>query len=76
MKKDYKRLSKENLRNFPIRDIVEGWCFRVDEISQGYFRVTGIDALGRIVSRDGIDPDELIIKCKNDISSITSIDTY
>lgn len=67
MKKSVTRRSKEDLRNYPIADIVEGWFFRIDELSQGYYRVEGIDQWGHTISRDGIDPDQLLSACKADI---------
>jgi len=47
----------------PLQDLVEGWEFHINEISQGYYRVEGISKTGRIVSRDGIDPNELVKEC-------------
>lgn len=70
MRKLVQKLNDDELRNYPLKGIVDDWFFRVDEISQGYFRVEGIDRFGRIVSRDGIDPDELIMGCKEDIQRL------
>jgi hypothetical protein len=57
----------ENLSQYPITDILEGWFFRVNEISQGYYRVEGIDRFGHSISRDGIEPDQLFTAIKADI---------
>jgi len=67
MKKPVSRHTIEELRNFPITNIVNGWYFRIDEISQGYYRVEGVDQWGHSISRDGVDPDHLLSLCKNDI---------
>jgi hypothetical protein len=67
MKKSVIRLTDTELKAYPIKDLIDGWYFRVDEISQGYYRVTGIDQWGRSVSRDGKDPDELLLLGKKDI---------
>jgi hypothetical protein len=69
-KKPVGKLSDSVLSLYPIKDIIRGWHFCVDEISAGYYRVTGIDEWGRTVSRDGIDPEELLITCKKDIIEI------
>ena len=45
---------------YPLQKLVDGWEFHITEISQGYYRVEGINKTGTIVSRDGIDPDELV----------------
>lgn len=70
MKKPVQRRSNNELRDYPITNIVEGWFFRVDEISQGYYRVEGIDRCGHSVSRDGIDPDQLLNALKDDIRNM------
>jgi hypothetical protein len=57
----------EDLRGYPINDILEGWFFRVKEISQGYYRVEGKDRSGHSVARDGIDPIQLLRELQNDI---------
>lgn len=67
MKKPIHRRNDEELRRYPITNVLEGWFFRVDEISQGYYRVEGIDRWGHSVSRDGIDPDQLLNALKADI---------
>ena len=72
MKKYIQRLSNEELKKYPLDNLIKGWFFKVDEISQGYYRVEGIDQWGRSVSRDGIDPDKLIDECKKDILEMLS----
>jgi len=71
MKKKMRKLTETELKQYPLADIVEGWHFRVDEISVGYYRVSGIDKWGRSVSRDGIDPDALLLECKIDIEILS-----
>jgi hypothetical protein len=67
MKKFDRKKVDEELRGYPINDILEGWFFRVKEISQGYYRVEGKDRLGHSVARDGIDPIQLLSELQNDI---------
>ena len=70
MKKPIQRRSDDELINYPITNIGKGWFFRVDEISQGYYRVEGVDRYGRVVSKDGIDPELLLEECKKYIEEI------
>ncbi len=72
MKKLVGRQTDDDFTAYPIKNIVEGWFFRIDEISNGYFRVEGVDRWGHSVSRDGIDPDELFKACQNDIKEMFS----
>ena len=67
MKRPIAHRTNEEIRNYPIDNIIEGWFFRIDELSQGYYRVEGVDQLGHNISRDGIDPDQLLSVCKADI---------
>ena len=64
-------MTDEELIVYTIRDLVEGWFFRVDEISQGFYQVEGIDRLGRKVSRMGVNPEQLLGICKTDIEKMS-----
>lgn len=70
MGKRVRKLTDEELIGYPIRDLVDGWFLRVDEVSQGFYKVEGIDRWGRQVSRMGIDPDQLLSLCKSDIEEM------
>jgi hypothetical protein len=70
MKKRVLKVTDDELIGYPIRDLVEGWFFRVDEVSLGFYRVEGIESWGRKVSRMGIDPEQLLRQCKNDIDEM------
>ena len=67
MNKDINRHREEQLRAYPITDIVEGWFFQIEEISYGYYRVSGIDSRGRSVSREGMNVEDLVGNCRIDI---------
>jgi hypothetical protein len=43
----------------PIGDLVEGWHFRLNEVSAGRYEIEGCDAVGRRVYRQGNDPEAL-----------------
>ena len=49
MEKRVRRLTDEELIGYPIRDLVDGWFLRVDEVSQGFYKVDGIDRWGDAV---------------------------
>jgi hypothetical protein len=71
MKKRIQRLGNEFLSsNYPIKDLVEGWFFKVQEVSNGVYEVEGIDYWGRKVSHKGIDVDEVLKLCAKDAQDI------
>lgn len=70
MKSQVQRLSDEFLNAYPIKDLVEGWFFRVEEVSNGVYEVEGIDYWGRKVSRKGTDSDELLDLCIKDAQGL------
>lgn len=67
MKKPIQHQNEESMKDYPITNIIEGWCFRVDEISQGYYRVEAVDRWGHSISRDGINADKLLSEIQADI---------
>ncbi len=71
MKKLVKKLDVELLKkDFPINDKLKDWFFRQDEISAGVYIVEGKDVWGRIVSKRGLDPEELLRLCIKDAKDI------
>ena len=56
---------------FPIAGVVEGWFFRQTEVSPGAYLVEGTDLWGRMVSRLGGNPDELLSLCAADAKSVS-----
>jgi len=67
MKKRHNHFAETEVGIYPIKGFIEGWYFRVEEISPGYYRVEGIDRFRHIVSRDGIDPDQILNTLREDI---------
>ena len=62
MKQQIHRLSPEEaLKNHPIENGVDGWFFSQVEVSNGFYRVEGINLEGRKVSKDGTDPSALLV---------------
>lgn len=70
-KQSIKPISEKKLRSrYPIADRVENWYFRIDEISNGAFQVSGKDKWGRTVEFSGTDPDELLERCTEYVQSV------
>jgi len=48
-----------------IRDeALPDWAFHVEEVSAGVYSVIATDRAGRTVEKKGIDPEALIMECK------------
>ena len=64
IKQATRRASDEEMRrSYPIAGRIPGWYFRTTETSTGSYLVEGSDVWGRIVSRLGADPDQLLAEC-------------
>jgi hypothetical protein len=72
MKKTVQPLSNEYLAKYPIRDLVDGWFFRIQEVSNGVYEVEGTDIWGRKVLRTSSDTElnEALKACANDARKI------
>lgn len=65
MKKNVRRSSEETiLTTHPMRSRIEGWFFRLTEVSEGHFVVDGTDLWGRTISTNGWDVDTMIAECE------------
>ena len=49
-----------------------GWYFEVKEICNGGYQVTGSDSFGRLVTKQGHDPNVLLEECKQKAVEIQS----
>ena len=45
---------------------IPGWTFEVQETSANVYKVIGYDSHGRSVEHQGLDPDELLQRSKED----------
>jgi hypothetical protein len=71
MKREISPKSESEIRrSYPINDRLPGWFFRVREVSAGAYLAEGTDRYGRLVSRTGANPDDLLEQCVADASSI------
>jgi hypothetical protein len=72
MKKFVEPLSETTLSLYPIKDLVEGWHFKMNEISNGAYRIEGIDRWGHSVSRvcSEFALDETLRLCAKDANEI------
>jgi hypothetical protein len=64
MKRQTQKLNAAKIaQEYPIADLVEGWYFKLEEVSSGAYRAEGTDLWGRRVSYSSTDPDEALAKC-------------
>ncbi len=72
MKKIVEPLGDLTLSLFPIKDVAEGWHFSINEISNGVYRVKGINKWGNSVSRtcSEFELDKTLKLCANDAHEI------
>jgi hypothetical protein len=68
MKSHVKRLTEA----YPIKDLENGWFFRLVEIANGVYEIEGIDHRGRKVSRTGTNPDEILKTCAKDARELSA----
>ena len=48
---------------YPVDNLVEGWFFRVNEVSPCHYMAAGTDLWGRVVSASGDDPERVVANC-------------
>ena len=51
-------------QEYPISNLVDGWYFRVQEVSANVYKAQGTDLWNRQVSYVSTNPDEALAKCK------------
>lgn len=61
---------EKGLRGNTLDDLVEGWNFKIDEVSSNVYKVDGVDKHGHRVSTHDIDPKKAIANCVNDARKI------
>ena len=72
MKKPVRGMAESELpRRYPVKGTTPGWYFRVTETSSNAWLVEGMDAFGRIVGHQGLDPEELLARCDADAAKIS-----
>ena len=74
MEKKIKKANPEIVqKEYPITELVEGWYFRIKEISSNYYCIEGVDLYGRKISRMGseLELDEVQRLCIEDAKSIS-----
>jgi len=71
MKSPVKQLAPEKiLRTHPIKGKVDGWFFRVREVSNSVYEVEGTDLYGRKVSKTGTETESILEECIADAKNI------
>jgi hypothetical protein len=71
-KSKQKHTEQEILKSFPINDQLDGWYFRIEEVSNNVYEVEGSDLYGRLVSIKGTEPDKLLGECVQKAAKIKS----
>jgi hypothetical protein len=61
------------IKDYPITGTVQGWYFKIQEVSAGVYVAEGTDLSGRKVSRQGADPEEELKKCMDDARQMTKL---
>ena len=51
---------EKGLRGHSIDDLVEGWSFRIAEVSSNVYKMDGIDKKGHHISHHGVDIHKVI----------------
>ena len=64
------KTEKEILRTHPILSKIKGWFIKVEEISNDAFVVEAVDRYGRIISKQGNEPEILQVEIEKLIESI------
>ncbi|MBR9917193.1 hypothetical protein GYB29_05805 [bacterium] len=73
MKKEIRKFNPIDVElRFPIAGKLDGWYFKIEEISNGAYQVSGSDFFGRIVSKTGGDPDVTLVECIKKATEIQS----
>ena len=58
------------MRTHPRKSQSEGWRIRIEEMSNGVYKVEAKDVNGRIISKAGNDPEKLVIEVEEEIERI------
>ena len=73
MDKEIADLIEYGLRGNVIDNLLEGWIFRIEEVSSNVFRINGIDKQGKVVSAYGVNPEEVLSACLQRARRVDSI---
>lgn len=72
MKKNSAQFNAKLFNGYPIKNLVEGWEFSVDEVSNGVYQIKGIDLWGHSVARTctGLELEATLMLCATDAQEI------
>jgi endoribonuclease LACTB2 len=76
MHEDTINLIEQGLRGKAIENLVDGWAFRVEEVSSNVFLIHGTNMQGKSVSAYGIDPERVLAVCVKRAKRIFSIQQF
>jgi hypothetical protein len=63
------KTEEQILKTHPIRSKTEGWFLQILETSNNVFLIEATDLFGRVVSKQGIEPNKLQEEIENIINS-------
>ena len=49
---------------------LKNWSFDINEVSAGVFEIIGLNKLGGSISLKGIDPEDLLARCKKEAATM------
>jgi len=58
------------MHTHPRKSQSEGRRIRIEEMSNGVYKVEAKDVFGRIISKAGNDPEELVIEVEEELEGI------
>ena len=58
------------MQTHPHKSQSEGWRIRIEEMSNGVYKVEAKDVYVRVISKAGNDPDNLVIEVEEEIEGI------
>ncbi len=72
MDKSVQDLIVKGLGGKALTTLVDGWSFRVAEVSSNVYKIDGMDTWGHKISNVGTDPEEVLNRSLKDANRILS----
>jgi len=73
MKKVIRPLTVDQLKQtHPRKSQHEAWYIKIEETSNGVYKVEAKDVYSKVVSKTGSDPDKLIIEVEEEIEGMNT----
>jgi len=73
MKKVIRPLTVDQLkRTHPRKSRLKTWNIKIEEMSNGVYKVEAKDVYSRVVSKTGSDPDKLVVEIEEEIEGMNT----